>query len=202
MYNKELPYCGKKGQIKWIKLSEDGKFILVARWGATKKEKETIVFVPNTEENRKDLELEYMSSLKYVIDYDNSKYETYCKTLNLKRYNNKSLYSVITVSLAIMGISISLLSTNDLRGIIGIQSLIFSFTAFSIALRFCFENLKDDKKKLFISKHETRVNEYNVLDKTYNKTYQNDKTKYRILEKDKNTVKERNIVKTLEKTAN
>ena len=199
MNNKTLPFSGKKGTIKEIK--EDGKYFIVERWGATEKDKTTTLYVPNTEENYNALNKEYTDSLRMYINNNKNKYEIYCRDIKTKRYSYKSLYSVMAVSLLIIGLSVPLLFTNDIRGLIGIQLSFYSFMAFSIASRFFVENKIEDRKKKFISEHEEIVNECNHLEqKTKNKI--TEKTHYSVLEKLEDPVKENNLVKVREKTVN
>ena len=197
MNNKTLPFSGKKGTIKEIK--EDGKKFIVERWGATPEDDTTILYVPNTEENYNALNKEYTDSLKACINKNSNKYEIYCRDIKTKRYSYKSLYYVMAASLLIIGASIPLLLTNDIRGLIGVQLSVYSFMAFGIATRFFIENKIEARKKKFISEHEEIVNECNHLENTRNREITDRKTHYSTLKSDKNPVKENNMVKVRER---
>ena len=200
MNNKTLPFSGKKGTIKEIK--EDGKKFIVERWGATPEDDTTILYVPNTEENYNALNKEYTDSLKACINKNSNKYEIYCRDIKTKRYSYKSLYYVMAASLLIIGASIPLLLTNDIRGLIGVQLSVYSFMAFGIATRFFIENKIEDRKKKFISEHEEKKNEYKYLEEKTKKREITERTHYSVLEKDKNPVIEYDKVKVREKTVN
>ena len=198
MNNKTLPFAGKKGTIKEIK--EDGKYFIVERWGATEKDETTTLYVPNTEENYNALNKEYTDSLKACINKNSSKYEIYCRDIKTKRYSYKSLCSVMAASLLMVGLSVPLLLTNDIRGLIGVQLSVYSLMAFGIATRFFIENKIEDRKKKFISEHEEKLDECNhLIEKTKNREF-TEKTHYSVLENDKNPVIEKDIVKVREKT--
>ncbi len=197
--NFKIPFYGKKGTIKDIK--EDNKYYVVYRYGLSSGE-ENIFYVPKNDNNLSLLMDNYNNDLKGYLDINADKYETYKKSRLNKNINMKSVNALLSVSGAMILLSIPLFNTHESIGFFGV---VLDTVAVPIAIYTVGAIIKkknDDKKGKYINNYNKIYNKYKI--NTKNKYLNNKKTEYKGLVNDntKKPVVDLNKVKTLKQEKN
>lgn len=185
MNNRKLPFFGKKGTIKEIKITATEKYIVVSRYGATADEQETILSTPNTKINYNLLMKEYMSNLKEYLNITNNKYETYIKSKNKIKLEKNQIYFLLSTGITMIALSIPLLITHDARGYFGIVLDTIAIPTELTGMKLYFESKSNHEKQKFIKEYENRKKELELLEKSFSKTIEKSETKFNGLENSK-----------------
>lgn len=159
--NYSLPFYGKKGTISNIE--ETDKNYLVHRYDITGKENLTLK-VPKNAKNYNLLLENYYTDLKDYLITNNNKYE-YCKKNKAKnKVKVKTIIYLKLASIALIAVSLPLLSTQSTLGYIGVALDVLAIPTIISSFKLSIKERNSEKSANFINKYnelEHRLRIYN-----------------------------------------